>query len=162
MKDIPIVLSIRLGGPEPNNPVTIFHQAVGFYLAGHRALLSIPTGPRSVQSLDAAAVVNMVFAVEVFLKAIINNAGLKKKTIHKIRELANYAPDEIMAKVKIEYDQVCSQPDFSQILDITNDMFVQVRYQYEYDVNVLYESAVFALGSALYKVCDEIFTGPVR
>jgi hypothetical protein len=156
--DVPISLSMRTIGPETNNPVTIYHQAVGFYYGGHRCLLSIPIGPKTVQSLVAPSIVNFVFSIELFLKSIIVKSGTKPKKIHKIKELVNDCPDDIIDKVRKEYDQVCQSPNFQEIIEIVNEMFVQVRYQYEYNVNVMYESAVIIFANALFIVCEELHT----
>ena len=156
--DVPISLTMRSVGPEPNNPTTIHHQAAGFYYAGHRCLLSIPIGPKTTQSLVIPSIVNFVFSIELFLKSIIVKAGNKPKNTHKIVELVKDCPVDTMRKVRKEYDSVCQSPNFNEIVAIVNDMFVQVRYQYEYDINGMYDSAIIAFANALFIVCDELHT----
>ena len=144
-----------MAGPEPNNPVRIYQQAIGFYLAGHRCLLDIPLGPKTNQSLPIPAVVNFVFSIELFLKSILVKKGKGKKG-HKIKELLNDCPPDIIEQVRKEYDSVCPSPNFNEITVIVNDMFVQVRYEYEYNVNGLYDSAVITFARSLYIVCDTL------
>lgn len=158
MKNVPVSFTMRLGGPEPRNPLTIYHQAVGFYFAGHRCLLDIPIGPKTSQSLVAPSIVNFVFSIELFLKSILIKSENNPQKTHKIMDLMMSCPKNVTDRIREEYELVVKDPSFDKIIFIVNDMFVQVRYQYEYNVNVLYDSAVIALARSLYIVCDELYT----
>ena len=144
-----------VGGHQPNNPLVIHNQAVSFYLAGHRCSLEIPTGPKTVQCLPIPAVANFVFSIELFLKSILVKSKNNKKG-HKIRDLVNACPTEIISQIRIEYEKSRKEPSFDKIIDIVNDMFVKARYLYEYDVNIMYESAIIVLARSSYVVCDKL------
>jgi hypothetical protein len=156
MSNIPISLTMRVGGPEPENPIAIYNQAVGFYLAGHRCLLVIPTDPKTNQSLPLQGVVNFVFSIELFLKSILVKNGIEKKNTHKIKELVGSCPPDLVEKISKEYSSTIQSPNFDEIITLTNDMFVKVRYQYEYNVHGLSDSAVIALATTLYTVCEDL------
>jgi hypothetical protein len=153
-------ISMRVSGPDRNDPVSIYHQAAHFYYAGERCLISIPTGPNSEQVLPAAGVVNLVFSVELFLKSIILLSGNRPQNTHKIKDLVRDCPADIIDKVKEEYESRTPTPNFQNIVEIVNEMFVQVRYQYEYDVDVMYEPNVVELARSLFAVCEQLHSKP--
>ena len=87
-----VTLTVNLRGPEPRNPVSIYHLAQGFFLAGNRCLLNIDVGPRVTQCLVSPAVVNLCLSIELFLKAIIVHEGGKAPKSHKLIQLITLVP----------------------------------------------------------------------
>ena len=145
-----ITLTVNLAESEPRNPVTIFHLAQGFFLAGNRCLLNIEVGPGVTQCLVSPAVVNLCLSIELFLKAVIvKNGGIAPKT-HKLTELVERVPTEFRDALRVEFNAAVTEPSLDELVVQINDYFIQVRYGHEFNIFVFHEHPVFVLARLLY------------
>ena len=145
-----ITLTAKLKGPDPWNPVSIFHLAQGFYLAGTRCLLPIEVGPGVTQCLVSPGVVNFCLAIELFLKAVITSAGKQPPKTHKLSELFARASAKLRSKVRSDYERAVSDPTFDGLISLVDDYFMRVRYKYEFNIFGFHEHPISVLAQSLY------------
>jgi HEPN domain len=143
-------LTVKIAGPDPRNPVSIFNHAQGFYLAGNRCLLDIEVGPSVTQCLVSPGVVNLCLSIELFLKSVIIASGGAPPKTHKLLDLVPLLPAGFMEKIELRYRGSVSEPTLGDLLSQVNEFFVKLRYEYEFDVFAFQESAVLTLAKALY------------
>ena len=144
-------ITVNLNAPEPRNPISIFHLAQGFFLAGNRCLLNIDVGPGVTQCLISPGVVNLCMAIELFLKAIIAHTGATAPKTHKLNELFVLAPKEFQESIRITFNAAIPQPNLDELLPQISEYFVQVRYGHEFNIFALHEHPVYFLAKFLYE-----------
>lgn len=149
--------AIKMVGPEPDNGRTIFHVAQGFYLAGNRAALNIEVGPNLTQSLVSASVVNHCFALELFFKALIRNAGAKPPHTHKLLELFNLLSDDSKKEIQESFEGIIQSPKFEVFINEISDYFQKVRYEYDYPIEIYYDGPIAQFSKAVYVYTARIF-----
>ena len=142
--------TVSLQSPRPNDPVSVFHQAQGFYLAGNRCLLDIEVGPGVTQCLVSPGVVNLCLSIELFLKALIIARGAAAPKSHKLVDLVAAVESSHIDAVRSQYAQVITTPAFDELLSEINDFFVKIRYGYEFDIFAFQEAPVSVLAKSLY------------
>lgn len=145
-----VSLTVNLAGPQPRNPVAIFHLAQGFFLAGNRCLLNIDVGPGVTQCLVSPAVVNLCMAIELFLKAVVVHGGGSAPKSHKLAELIKLVPVAFRDSLKSSFDAVVPNPNFDVVVPQINEYFVKVRYGHEFNIFAFHEHAVYVLAKLLY------------
>jgi len=145
-----VTLTVNLKGPEPRNPVSVFHLGQGFFLAGSRCLLNIDVGPGVVQCLISPAVVNLCLAIELFLKSIVLHAGALPPKSHKLSQLSKLVPADFLETLRVSYEQGVSSPTLGELLAQVDDYFVKVRYGHEFNVFAFHEHPVYVLARCLY------------
>jgi len=144
-----VSLTVKLGPSEPRNPVSIYHLGQGFYFAGNRCLLNIDVAPGMMQCLTSPGVVNLCMAIELFLKALIVNAGGVPKKTHKLVELFAASPSETQEAVRARFNAQIN-PTLDELLDQVSDYFVQVRYGHEFNIFCFHAHPVYVLAHELY------------
>jgi len=150
-------MSVRVDNPTPVDPQAIFHVGQSFYLAGSRAALNIEIGPRVVQSLLLPSVVNYCFSIELFCKALIQEAGKKPAKIHHLKDLFAAVPQPAQDAIGTSYAELMSEPNLEELLTATSNFFQEVRYDYEYPTTFYCEYPLAMLASAAYEHCHEKF-----
>lgn len=145
--------TFKLAGPSPKDPVSIFHVGQGFFLAGQRCLIELRVGPSQTQYLPGAGVANLCFAIELFLKSLINLLGKDSPKTHKLIELVEALPKSELDPVRAAYSQQVQTPSFDDLLVEVSNFFVKLRYEYEHDIFSLNEHPVYALADCLYRHC---------
>ena len=144
-----VTLTVKLGAEEPRNPVSIYHLGQGFYLAGNRCLLNIEVAPGMMQCLTSPGVVNLCMAIELFLKALIVNAGGAPKKTHKLVELFAASPTSTQEIVRARFNAQIN-PTLDELLAQVSDYFVEVRYGHEFNIFCFHEHPVYVLARELY------------
>jgi hypothetical protein len=144
-----ITLTVKVAPDEPRNPVSIYHLAQGFYLAGNRCLLNIDVAPGTMQCLTSPGVVNLCFSIELFLKALIVSAGGTPKRTHKLVELFSAAPAATQEAMRSQFNAKIN-PTLDELLVQISDYFVQVRYGYEFNIFCFHEYPVYNFAQMLY------------
>jgi len=153
-------MSVRLTGPEPKNPVSIFHLGQNFYLAANRCFLNIAIAPNKTQYLLSAGVVNYCLAMELFLKSLIVAVNGSAPKTHKLVELFALLDPKDLEHIGKEYSQVVKSPTFEELVKEVNEHFVKVRYGYEFEIFAFNESPVEALATVLYILAADRFKQP--
>lgn len=147
--------TFKLAGPSPRDPLSIFHLAQGFFLAGQRCLLEIAVAPGTTQCLVSPGVVNLCFSIELFMKSLIVLQGQASPKTHKFAELAALLPATDIAQVRVLYQQQVQKPSLDELLAEVSQFFVKLRYEYEFDIFSFNEHPVSVLADALYRHCAE-------
>ena len=147
--------TFKLGGPDPRDPLSIYHLAQGFFMAGRRCLLEIAVGPGTTQYLPSPGVVNLCFAIELFLKSLVVLQGKSAPKTHELADLLSLLPEEDIEPVRAAYQKQLQAPSFDELLKEINQFFVKLRYEYEFDVFSFNEHPVDVLADALYRHCAE-------
>ena len=145
-----VTLTVSLKDPEPRNPVSVFHLAQGFFLAGNRCLLNIEVGPGVTQCLVSPAVVNRCLAIELFLKAMVLHAGATPPKSHKLSQLSDLMPVLFLETLRSSFRQNVQSPTMDELLGQIDNYFVQVRYGHEFNVFAFQEHPVYVLAKYLY------------
>ncbi len=143
-------LTVKLEGPTPSEPQSIFNLGQAFYLAGTRCALNIEVGPGVTQSLVSPAVVNFCFSIELFCKCLIQASGSKPQKIHKLDELFRAIPEEAREAITVGYTQKVLEPNLETLLEQAADYFRKVRYEYEFEVYAYFETPLAALALEAY------------
>ena len=146
-----LTITVNLEGPEPRNPVSIFHLAQGFFLAGNRCLLNIDVGPGVTQCLVSPAVVNLCMAIELFLKAVIVSTGNTPPKTHNLSKLFALTSPEFQTDIRNIFDSAILNPNLDELLPSVSDYFVQVRYGYEFNIFAYNEHPVYMLAKFLFE-----------
>jgi hypothetical protein len=145
--------TFKLASPSPKDPLSIFHVAQGFFLAGQRCLLEIRVGPSQTQYLPGAGVANLCFAIELFLKSLIVLLGKESPKTHKLVELIGLLPTGELDPIRAAYGQQVQQPPLDDLLAEVSQFFVKLRYEFEHDIFSLNEHPVYVLADILYQHC---------
>ena len=145
-----VTLTVNLAGPEPRNPVSIYHLGQGFFLAGNRCLLNIDVAPGITQCLVSPGVVNLCLAIELFLKSVIVANGTVAPKSHKLKDLSDLIPPEFVAELRASFNASIPNPAFDELLEQISEYFVKVRYGCEFNIFAFHEYPVFALARLLY------------
>ncbi|GAA5159853.1 hypothetical protein GCM10023321_41550 [Pseudonocardia eucalypti] len=151
MDGVEVSMTLNMTGPAPKDPVTVYHLAQGFYLAGRRCLLSIAVGPRVNQSLVGPAVVNLCLSAELFMKSLLLGEGGAPPKTHKLDALYSLLTEEDRQAVNQYYTESLSTPVLSELLPVVSEYFVKVRYGHEFGVYVLNEYPITVFANALYR-----------
>lgn len=145
-----VTLTVNTSVPDKRDPVSIFHLGQSFFLAGNRCLLSIDVAPDVTQCLVSPGVVNLCFASELFMKAIIVSGGGTPPKTHKLVELSALLPPEILQALRCAYEQSIPDPSYDQLLAEAGEYFVKVRYGFEFNVFAYHEHPLYILASKLH------------
>lgn len=148
-----VTMTVKLGGPTPNDPLTVYYLAQSFYLAGRRRLLNIEVGPGLTQCLTSPGVVNLCFSAELFMKVLIISSGASAPKLHKLKDLFGNLREEDRTTVSDIYQRTISRSHGDILLDQVDDYFVKVRYEHEFDVFAFHEHAITMFADALYRHC---------
>jgi len=145
-----VTLTVNLAGPEPRNPVSIYHLGQSFFLAGNRCLLNIDVAPGITQCLVSPGVVNLCLAIELFLKSVIVASGAVAPKSHKLKELCALVPPEFIAELRTSFNASVPTPALDELLEQVSEYFVKIRYGYEFNVFAFHEHPVYVLAKLLY------------
>ena len=144
-------LTVKLARPEVKNATGIFHQAQGFLLAGNRCLLEVTVGPGLTQCLISPGVVNLCFAIELFLKSLIVLGHEQPERTHKLDKLFSKLSEKARCEIEEKYNIYIKEPSLKDLLSRIDDYFMKVRYEYEYDIYAYEETPVFQFAKILYE-----------
>lgn len=145
-----VTFTVNLAGPEPRNPVSIYHLGQGFFLAGNRCLLNIDVGPGITQCLVSPGVVNLCLAIELFLKSVIVASGADAPKSHKLKELFALVPLEFVAELRTSFNASVPTPTLDELLEQISEYFVKIRYGHEFNIFAFYEYPVYVLAKLMY------------
>ena len=151
-----MTFAFKVASPSPNDPVSIYHLAQSFYLAGNRCALNIEIAPRTTQSLTSPSVVNYCFSIELFCKALIQATGVKPRKIHKLDELFSAIPEPAQKAIAEIYGQHFQDPDLPTLLSQAANYFQEVRYEYDYNIFAFQEAPLAVLAKAAYWHCSDV------
>ena len=94
-----------------------------------------------------------VFSIELFLKSLLVLHGAHVPKVHKLAELVALLPAEELVPVKYAYHQVVQKPSFEELVGEISELFMKLRYEFEFNIFSLNEFPVFTLAEALYIHC---------
>lgn len=133
---------------EPNF-VNILNAADSFYGAS----LSIIKNRKNFKKSSITFVVNAIFAIELYLKAILTYDNINYKNIHNLEKLYNKLSISRRDSLKKKY---CYIEDF---VKEHKNAFTDWRYYFEYEMLGIANDEILSTLDALRKECDKIKGG---
>lgn len=150
------LLNIKL--PVKDEPAAVqqsmLDTANSFYQAGSRCEANVKLSPNITNSLMGPSVVCYTFAVEIYLKLLLELNGVKPGKEHNLDKLYNQLPDAVREKLIAHFGAKTS--DLKNLIQTVARGFVEWRYSYEH--SSLYSSleALAQLGKALHNTIREL------
>jgi hypothetical protein len=132
----------------------LIDQANSFFQAGSRCVADIKLSPNITNSLPAPAVVCYSFAIELYLKLLLNIAKKPIKKRHSLTDLTSDLPEEIIELISKHYGQ--SKKDLKKSINSISDSFIKWRYLYEYHEIAISLTVLSNLCIALHNCVKEL------
>jgi hypothetical protein len=143
----------------PQNPEDrlkdMMGQAFAFFLAGLRCDDNVVISPKVSESLPTQAVVCFAFAIELYLKIILNISNNKTIKEHSLVKLFDSLPDEFQQNIadKLKMDILSLHNE----LDKLANAFVDWRYIYEQEnIVAISVSNLSNIAGSIHKTIREL------
>ena len=136
----------------------MFNQAKAFFLAGHRCATEEWVSPKSYIFLLAPVVVCYAFAIEVYLKLLLQLNNIKVRNTHNILKLCKSLPEDIRNKIVEQYRAVLGKnlDQFLKDIELISEAFEQWRYAYEHQLLAVSTSILRGIGQILHDIILEL------
>lgn len=147
---------------ETSKEQAMFNHAYAFAHTASKLYKTIQTDRSQLNKAAVPFVVNITFALEIYLKTLAQINGIKLKG-HKLKKLFDQLPDHYQERIRADYPKYAKKyhvdPQFEveKLLASINKAYVTWRYTYEIEPSeIFYLPATIALGATLFNFTYEL------